>query len=256
MTNMEEPKTAVITGGSRGIGRAICELFMKRGFRVATISRSKVEWKVDSQIFRSYQCDISDRAALTKTCDEIVSDFGHIDVLVNNAGVHGCWRNYIEDFPDDNWDMNVRINMTGTYNCTKILGREILKNKNGGAIVNISSMDGVSPIEGSVSYCTTKRAIIMLTECTALEWGKYGVRCNCVAPGSVETEINRSRFEAPGVREGRASLTVVKRNGTPEDVAKAVYFLASDEASWITGETLSVDGGMRITTLVPFTNLS
>ena len=249
-------RTAVITGGSRGIGRAICERFLEKGFRVASISRTKAEWRCDSGVFHSYQCDITNREALEKVKDEIMVDFGHLDVLVNNAGVHGCWRNYIEDFPNDNWDMNISINLTGTYNCTKILGQELIKNAGGGAIVNISSMDGISPIEGSVSYCTTKSAIIMLTECTALEWGKYGVRCNCVAPGSVETEINRSRFEAPGVRDGRASLTVMKRNGTPEDIAKTVYFLASDDASWITGETLSVDGGMRITTLVPFTNLS
>lgn len=249
-------KLAVITGANRGLGKATAQLFIEKGYHVVSLARNPSEWCSNTDKLTGYICDTRDRTRLEEVKEDIISRFGRVDVLVNNAGVHGCWRDYIENFPDDNWDMNVSINLTGTYNCTKIIGGTMIGDGLGGAIVNISSMDGLAPIAGSVSYCTTKRAVTMLTECTALEWGQYGVRCNCICPGSVETEINRSRFESPGVREGRAKLTALKRNGRPEDIAQAVYFLASDAASWITGETLSVDGGMKITTLVPFTNLS
>jgi NAD(P)-dependent dehydrogenase (short-subunit alcohol dehydrogenase family) len=96
----------------------------------------------------------------------------------------------------------------------------------------------------------------MMTECIALEWGKHNIRCNCVCPGGIETEINKSRYDMPGVREGRANLTALKRNGTPRDIAEAVYFLSSDAANWITGVTIAVDGGMTKTALVPFVELS
>lgn len=254
---MEEKKVVVVTGGNRGLGKATCELFLERGYRVATFARTPTTWHEEDEDFISFCCDIRDRVKLRDTRNKILAKFGRIDALVNNVGVQGEWRKNIDVLPDENWDWNVDVNMTGTFNVTKIIGSELLKNENGGAIVNIASMGGLCGMYGgTVAYCSTKRGITMITECTALEWGPKNVRCNCVCPGPIETEINRSRYAMPGVREGRANLTALKRSGEPRDVAEAVYFLCSDRAKWITGVTIPVDGGITKTTLTPFVDLS
>jgi 3-oxoacyl-[acyl-carrier protein] reductase len=119
---MSEKKVAVVTGGSRGLGKAQCEIFLERGFRVVAIARSASDWREQDEDYIYFQCDIRDREGLKKVRDQIIEKFGRVDVLVNNAGVQGEWRKDVDVLPDENWDWNVAVNMTGTFNVTKIIG--------------------------------------------------------------------------------------------------------------------------------------
>ena len=250
-----DKKVVIMTGGSRGLGKSHCEVFLAHGYRVVSVDIAPAEWMDGNEDCMSTVCDVRDREGLKKIRDEVLEKWGHIDCLVNNASVQGAWKQPIDILPDDNWDFNISVNMTGTFNCTKIFGSAMMER--GGAIINIASMAGLAPMPGgSVAYSSSKHGVIMITECTAVEWGQYGIRSNCVCPGPVETEINRSRYDMPGVREGRANLIPLKRNPDPKEISNVVYFLASDEASFVNGVTIPADGGLCKTTWVPFANLS
>ncbi|MGI6175781.1 MAG: SDR family NAD(P)-dependent oxidoreductase [Christensenellales bacterium] len=251
---MIDQKVMLITGAHSGLGRKHAELFLERGFMIICIDIIKAEWMDDTESAISYVCDVRDRDGLKNIRDKILKKFGKIDVLINNAGVQGVWKQAIDVLPDENWDLNVSVNMTGTFNCTKIFGSTMMER--GGSIVNIASMAGLAPMpEGTIAYSSTKAGIIMMTKCTAVEWGKYNIRTNCVCPGPFETEINHARYELPGMREARANISPLKRNGDPRELSEAIYFIASDKASLINGEILTVDGGMNLTTWVAFANL-
>ena len=242
-----EKKVAIVTGASRGIGRCISEHFLRSGmivcgldFRIDTMK----EWSAGYEDFVAYECNIVDRARIAEIREDIVKKYKSIDIMVNNAGYLSPGRNEMESFPDEYWDECVAVNLTGTYNMTKAFGSLMIEAGKGGAIVNISSMGGLYPIPRSGAYCPTKAAVAMLTKVCALEWGKHGLRVNAICPGTILTDMNRSRLESdPKIREERENVIPLRSIGNVEQIANVAEFLCSEKANYITGETVLVDGG-------------
>jgi NAD(P)-dependent dehydrogenase (short-subunit alcohol dehydrogenase family) len=241
-----DKKVAVVTGASRGIGRCISEHLLADGvivcgldFRVDVMN----EWSKDQENFIGYDCDITNRERIAEIKADIISRFGSIDILVNNAGYLSPGRNDMEDFPEEYWDECVAVNLTGTFNMLKAFGKLMIETGKGGAIVNISSMGGLYPIPRSGAYCPTKAAIAMLTKVCALEWGKHHIRVNAICPGTILTDMNRSRLESDEIRIEREKVIPLGSIGNVEQIANTVDFLISEKANYITGETVLVDGG-------------
>ena len=242
---MENVKRKVlITGGSRGIGAACVSRFSKNGDSVVFIYRSDGESaaRVSAETgANAVKCDISDPADVKRAVGEAIEKLGGVDVLVNNAGI--AQIKLFTDITDGDWEKMLGTNLGGVFNCT----REVLPHmiaKKSGKIVNISSMWGRTGASCEVHYSAAKAGVIGLTKALAKEVGPSGITVNCVAPGVIGTDMNASLDEQT-VRE-LCDETPLCRIGKPEDVANAVFFLASDEASFITGQMLAVDGGMVI----------
>lgn len=223
-------KIALITGGSKGIGRAIAQMFIKEGAKVIVFDIEKPDYEVEF-----YQVDIGKEEQIEKAFGQIKQ----LDILVNNAGVY--FQASVEETSKEQLDKIVDINLKGTYLMSKYAIPIIRKTK--GNIINISSGLGVVPEPESPAYCSTKAAIIMLTKCMAQEYASEGLRINAILPGPIDTPLLRNAFSSEKEIEEYAKLNPMKRIGRPEDVANVAVFLASDEASYVTGGLYSVDGG-------------
>ncbi|XOB41738.1 MAG: SDR family NAD(P)-dependent oxidoreductase [Candidatus Nealsonbacteria bacterium] len=223
-------KTALITGGSKGIGRAIAQMFIKEGAKVIVFDIEKPDYEVEF-----YQVDTGKEEQIGKAFGQIKQ----LDILVNNAGVY--FQASVEETSKEQLDKIVDINLKGTYLMSKYAIPIIRKTK--GNIINISSGLGVVPEPESPAYCSTKAAIIMLTKCMAQEYASEGLRINAILPGPIDTPLLRNAFSSEKEIEEYAKLNPMKRIGRPEDVASIAVFLASDEASYVTGGLYSVDGG-------------
>ena len=243
---MFKGKTVVITGGSRGIGAAAAEKFAENGADVALIYagnaeragavlRACREFGVKAE---AYQCDVSDFSAVSETFKSILSDFGTIDVLVNNAGIT-CDR-LMTMMKEDEFDKVIDTNLKGAFNTIKQV-YSVFMRKRSGKIVNISSVVGLTGNPGQVNYAASKAGIIGLTKSVAKELASRGVCCNAVAPGFIETDMTASLKDNP-----LKSQIPIGRTGKPEDVATVVLFLASPMADYITGEVVRVDGGLAM----------
>lgn len=244
-----EKKIAVVTGASRGIGRCISEHFLAAGMVVCGLDFRidlMESWGREHPDFYSFACDITDRARIAEVAREIAEKLGTVTVLVNNAGYLSPGRNDMQDFPDEYWDKCVAVNLTGTYNVIKAFGKRMIEAGLGGAIVNISSMGGLYPIPRSGAYCPTKAAVAMLTKVCALEWGKYDIRVNAICPGTILTDMNRSRIEDEQVRKEREAHIPLHAIGNVEQIANMADFLCSEKADYVTGETFLVDGGATL----------
>ncbi len=244
---MLKTKTAVITGGSRGIGAAIALKMAEQGADVAIIYagntekatevRTKAaEFGVKAEIYR---CDVADFAAVKETVSRIVADFGTIDILVNNAGI--TRDSLIFSMSEDNWDAVMNINLKGTFNMIKHISPLFLR-KRGGKIINISSVAGLFGNAGQANYSASKAGIIGLTKTIARELAAKGICCNAVAPGIIDTEMTEN---LPG-RENLVASVPAKRAGTTANVADTVLFLASSMSDYVTGEVIRVDGGLAM----------
>lgn len=224
--------TAVVTGASRGIGAAIARRLEADGHsvhRLDVLSGPGVT-----------VCDITDEASVERVAGEITAN-GPVDILVNNAG---HWRfGALEDVSSADFRAVLDVNVLGTFHCTKAFGRSMLAT-GGGSIVNIVSIAAYRANPSVGAYSSSKAGVLALTEVTALEWGPRGVRCNAVGPGLVPTEGTGDVYDDPRVREVRAGAVPLRRLGTPEDIAEVVAFLSSDKASYVTGQTIYVDGGI------------
>lgn len=240
-------RVAVVTGASRGIGRAIATLLAQRGADVVCGDRLAEQAKTTAEEIatatgrRTSGClvDVADSKSVQEFIDCALSNFGKIDILVNNAGI--TRDNLILRINEEDWDVVLNVNLKGAFNCCKAVVRPMMKQRYG-RIVNITSVVGLSGNAGQANYAASKAGMIGLTKSLARELGSRNITVNAVAPGYVTTALTESLPQE--IKEASIKATPLGRFGTPEDIAYAVAFLVSDEAAFITGQVLSVDGGM------------
>ena len=242
-----ENKTAIITGATRGIGRGIAVEFAKQGANVAFTYSSSVdaanalETELNSLGIKAkgYQSNAAEFDTAQELAKEILKEFGSIDILVNNAGI--TKDNLLMRISEDDFDEVIDVNLKSVFNMTKAVIRPMMKQRSG-SIINMSSVVGLKGNAGQSNYAASKSGILGFSKSVALELGSRNIRSNVIAPGFIETEMTGKLDEAT-VQSWRDAIPL-KRGGTPEDIANACVFLASDMSSYITGQTLSVDGGM------------
>jgi 3-oxoacyl-[acyl-carrier protein] reductase len=240
-------KTALVTGASKGIGRGIALVLARSGANVAFTYLSSVEkgqaLEKELESFgikaKGYRSDASDHKQAEELVNDVVSGFGTLDILVNNAGI--TKDGLLMRMTEEQWDTVINTNLKSVFNMTKAAQRPMLKQKNG-SIINISSVVGVKGNAGQSNYSASKAGIIGFTKSVALELGSRNIRSNAIAPGFIETEM--TEVLNPDVVKGWRESIPLKRGGTPEDVANAVLFLASDLSAYVTGQVISVCGGM------------
>jgi len=240
-------KVAVVTGAARGIGKEIAIDLAKNGAKIVvsdiliemaeeTASEIKKEYGVDTLAVKTDVSSMSDTEELIKTT---MSTFGSVDILVNNAGV--TRDNLIMRMTEEEWDFVININLKGVFNCIKSVTRTMMKQR-AGKIINITSVVGQMGNAGQINYSASKAGVIGMTKTTAKELSSRGINVNAVAPGFIQTEMTDRLPES--AKDGLKQMIPLKKLGNPEDIAKAVSFLASDDSSYITGQVLNVDGGM------------
>lgn len=239
-------KVALITGATRGIGKGIAEVFAKEGAHVAftyagSVDKAKALEEELGKIttVKSYQSDASDYDAAQKLVADVMEEFGKIDILINNAGI--TRDNLMLRMSKDDWDTIIKVNLDSVFNLTKAVIKPMMKAKSG-SIINMTSVVGIKGNAGQANYAASKAGVIGFSKSIALELGSRNIRCNAIAPGFIETEMTAALDEKT-VQGWRDSIPL-KRGGQPEDVANACVFLGSDMSSYITGQVLSVDGGM------------
>lgn len=240
-------KTAIVTGASRGIGREIALTLAGYGADVVVNyngSKEKADQVVDEILAMgrkavAMQCSVDDYAACEKMVADAIAEFGHIDILVNNAGI--TRDNLVIKMTEDDFDAVIDTNLKGTFNMIKHMYRPFIKQKSG-RIVNLSSVSGVLGNAGQANYSASKAGVIGLTKSMAKELASRNITVNAVAPGFIDTDMTMAMTDA--AKEATIAQIPLKRVGTPKDIAETVAFLASDRASYITGQVISVDGGM------------
>ncbi len=240
-------KKAIITGASRGIGSGIAEVFAREGADVAfTYSSSEgpaleLEKKLSTYGVRAkaYKSDAGSYEAAESLVAQVLEDFGGVDILVNNAGI--TKDNLLMRMSEADFDQVIAINLKSVFNMTKAIQRTLLKQRSG-SIINMSSVVGVKGNAGQANYAASKAGMIGFTKSVALELGSRNIRCNAIAPGFIETEMT-GKLDEKTVQGWRDAIPL-KRGGTPEDVANACLYLASDLSAYVTGQVLQVDGGM------------
>jgi NAD(P)-dependent dehydrogenase (short-subunit alcohol dehydrogenase family) len=242
-------RVAIVTGGGTGIGAAAATLLARLGANVAIAGRTveRLEAKaaeigsVAGKSCLAVPTDVRDESQVAALMNRVIEHFGRIDVLINNAG--GTILSPLKDVTTRMWEKSFALNVNAAYYCTREAGRQFLA-QGSGVIVNVSSLAGVHGTKGGAPYSAAKAALQMFTRVTAAEWGPHGIRVNCVAPGMILSELATEHLKKSNIdiEAGTASFPL-RRAGKPEEVANAIAFLASDAASYITGETLAVGGG-------------
>lgn len=242
-----EDKVAVVTGASRGIGAEIAKTLAKEGAKVV-VNYSGSEAKAKEVVAEiealgseaiAVRADVSNSEDVKAMMDETIAKFGKIDFLVNNAGI--TRDNLLMRMKEDEWDDVMNINLKGVFVCTKAVTRQMMRQRSG-KIVNVASIVGVAGNPGQANYVAAKAGVIGLTKTTAQELASRNILVNAVAPGFITTDMTEALPEE--VKEGMLRMIPLKRLGEPEHVAKTVAFLLSDDANYITGQTIHIDGGM------------
>lgn len=241
-----EGKVALITGATRGIGKGIAEMYAQQGAKIAftyagSVDKAKELEATLSSVtqIKGYQSDASDFDAAQTLVDEVMGEFGKIDILINNAGI--TKDNLLLRMSKDDWDKVLRINLDSVFNLTKAVIKPMMKAKSG-SIINMTSVVGISGNAGQANYAASKAGVIGFTKSVALELGSRNIRCNAIAPGFIETEMTAALDEK--ATQKWAEAIPMKKLGKTSDIANACVFLGSDMASYINGQTLNVDGGL------------
>ena len=236
-----EGKVAVVTGGAKGLGQAISELYALHGAKVVAADMGELSYTNEN--VEGYKLNVTDVEAVEKFYDYVIEKYGKIDILVNNAGITADAMT--RKMTDDQWNRVIDVNLKGVFNLTRLIGPQ-MENNGYGSIINISSVVGVFGNIGQANYAATKAGVIGLTMTWAKEFARKGanVRVNAIAPGYIMTDILKTVPQE--LLDKFAALTMLGRLGQPEEIANVALFLASDEASYITGQTLNVNGGMRL----------
>ncbi len=243
-----EHKVVVITGAAGDIGKAMARRFAKDDafvavcdLRGASEAAAEIVKELGGNV-KGYEFDITDREITKAAMANIAAEFGRIDVLINNAGINvgPDERKHVDEFSDKWWDAILTVDLNGTYNCTKTA---IPYMKEGGSIINISSIVGMVPLRNQCAFASAKAAVINFTKAIAMELAPKGIRANAVCPGTVGIAITNKLWSNNSAMEGLLSHIPMGRQGAPEEIANATAFLASDAASYITGAVLPVDGG-------------
>lgn len=246
-------KTVVITGGAKGIGKQIVKSFYEAGAKVAlcSVARDYSEdilneiAKDDRSRIYGKAADLTKMDELNSFMQEVLDRFGKIDVLVNNAGVYMVKPS--QEVTEDQWDLTLDVNLKSQFFCAQFAAKDMMSRNAEGVIINIASINSQSVVPNSAAYCVSKAGVQMLTKCLAKDWGNNGIRVNAVGPGSIPTDINKTIYEQPGKLEALKARLPLGRQGKVEEISNAVLFLASNQASYITGQTLFVDGGWLLT---------
>src|SRR5580692_824583 len=249
MTRELEGKTALVTGGTSGIGRDTAILFAKAGAKVVVAGRREVEGNQTVELVRAaggealfVKTDVSKAPDVENLVKKTVEKFGRLDVAFNNAGIEGKTAPIISQSEDD-WDRVISINLKGVWLCLKYEIRQMLKQGGGGAIVNMASIIGLVGSVGAAAYSASKHGVMGLTKTAALENAKSGIRINAVCPGFTETPMAERIFLVPEVHKYVLSCQPIGRLGRPTEIAEAVVWMCSDRASFMTGQSMVLDGG-------------
>lgn len=238
-----ENKVVLVTGGAAGIGKVTAENFAREGAKVAICDVNTDAGEAAAKelgpeaSFR--QVDVASSASVSEWVDAVMDQYGQIDVLVNNAGI--TRDGLIMRMKEEDWDAVISVNLKSAFNCTKSISKVMVRQK-AGRIINLASVVGVMGNPGQANYVASKAGMIGLTKTVAKELGSRGITVNAVAPGFIETDMTAVLSEK--AREAMLSIIPLQRAGTPQDVAEAITFLASDNAAYITGQVLHVTGGM------------
>jgi NAD(P)-dependent dehydrogenase (short-subunit alcohol dehydrogenase family) len=242
-----EAKRALIIGGTSGIGKTIAMAFAGAGADVAAVSRTEEEVQKTAAEVRALgrkslvsTVDVTNREQVQRVVAETVTAFGGIDILVNCAGT--STRTPSLEFPQQRWDEILDINVNGTWYACQIAG-QVMKEQGGGKIINIGSLSSFVALYEVTPYCVSKAGVAMMTKCLAVEWAKYNINVNAIAPGVFETPLNTGLINERSRRASILSRTPMKRFGRLDELAGAALYLASDLSSFVTGEILCVDGG-------------
>jgi len=243
-------KVAIVTGAGTGLGRAIAQELVAAGAGVAVLeidpesaAGSASELAESGVEARAYPTDVSDRAQVDAAFEGVIRDFGRLDIVVNNAGISRVGP-HTQDVTDEEWHDSIAVMQTGVFYCMRAAGR-IMVPQGSGSVVNISSIRGFSPNPGRMTYSTPKAAVIMMTKVAAGEWAPFGVRVNAIAPGVLRTPMWDADV-ARGAIDEQLYMDVVPahRLGQPWEVGKLIVYLCSDDADYITGSVLTIDGGL------------
>lgn len=242
-------KVAIVTGGGSGIGKRAVEVLVEEGARVVVgdVSDEAIGALI-GQLGHNYvdgaNVDVRDEGAVERMVQQAVRRFGRLDIAVNNAGVGGF--SPIQDYHLADWDRVIGISLTGTFLCIKHEAKQLIAGGRGGSIINIASLNAIQATEGFAAYCSAKAGVAMLTKVAALELGRHKIRVNAIGPGLIHTPATAGMLAIEGLEDAFIHEAPIGRAGEPEDIARLIAYLASDESSLMTGQTLYIDGGASL----------